>query len=476
MALQHTHTRTRGALVLMLAAMLVGASACGSSQDTTPTNALAEQGSRDDAARVVSGPLSDTLDEEAEENAQNTSTETHDQDDHGTADHGTADSRDRLDAAMLAALAGETERAKRDLKALTSNQEVGAYALYNLGVIAFSEGKTQQAEDYIRQSLDKDPAFGPGTVATVRRMLHAGQTSEAQAFVNQQLQKSENAPGVRAANLFVKLHQQDYQGVIDDTRSILIDEPTNIDAHYALSMAYLALGRVELAGYILREARKRDDNRADLYVGLGKIAITDGNEEEARRHWNEALDRNPHYPEATVAISALDLKKMEYERVVEALEPLVKDLPDYVDAWLNYGSGLKGVGKSNEAKAAFEKALALDPQSAAASFNLGILYLDVNDFEGLDQKTRMETALTWFEKYRALSKSIGAEDPVTSYEQFARQEIQMQEELERQAREEEERKRRREEQQKEGSKDDDSSDDGWDDDGWGDDDGWDDDW
>src|SRR5699024_9101004 len=193
-----TSMRTRGALAFMLAAMLVGASACGGGQETSRTNALADQSARADTARVVSGPISDTLDDEdADQDAPDEAPEPA-----ASKDGDAPDSRDRLDAAMLAALAGETDRAKRELKGLTSDDEVGAYALYNLGVIAFSEGKTKQADDYIRQSVDKDPAFGPGTVAIVREMLHAGQTSEAQAFVREQLQKSDNASGVRAAELF----------------------------------------------------------------------------------------------------------------------------------------------------------------------------------------------------------------------------------------------------------------------------------
>jgi len=469
--------RLRGALVLSLATILVSSAACGGTQETEKRSAFETAPSRAETARVVSGPIAEGGGQDQNEKAEDAPAAPKQKND---AD-GTPDNRDHLDAAIAAAVDGDTGRAKRDFKALTQDPELGAYALYNLGVIAFSEGDAKQADKYIRQSLEKDPAFGPAAVATVRSYLHAGQVSEAEAFLRTQLQKSDNASGIRAAGLFVQLHQRDFQGVIRDTRSILIDEPTNLDAHYALAMAYLSLGRVELAEYILREARKRDDHRADIYVGLGKVALEAGNEEEARRQWVEALDRNPNYPEAIVAISALDLKKMEYERVVESLEPVVKDLPEYVDAWLNYGSGLKGVGKPQEAKKAFEKALELDPRSAAASFNLGILYLDVNNFEDLEQKERMETALSWFQKYRGLVGSVSSSDPVTSYEKFAHQEIQMQEELARQAREEEERKRRREEEkakkEEKGSGTDSGGDsDGWDGDGWGDDDGWDDDW
>lgn len=471
--------RSRALLTLCAAGLLAGSIGCGASQDSDRKNAFDDGASQEQAASAVPRTLGDMpsdYDEEAEPEAvEEPAAEGTDKE---------LDTQDRLEAAIEAASKGDPERAKRDLRALTDDEEFGAYARYNLGVLAYADGDRNRAQKYIQEALDFDPKFGPAATAIVRQLLMEEKVAEAESFVREQLDKSDNASGIRAAALLVKLHKEDYQGVIADTRSILIDEPTNLDAHYALSVANLALGRVELAEYIMREARKRDDKRADIYFGLGKIALAEGNETEARRHWREALERNPNYPEAIVAISALDLKKMEYQDVVSALEPLVADVPEYVDAWLNYGSGLKGIGKTKEAKTAFETAIELDPRSEGAAFNMGILYLDINDFDDLEQKERMETALEWFQNYRDLAGQIDDDDPVTAYEKFAHMEIEVQEEFARQAKEEEERKRRRAEAEAEAAAkkeagedvDDSDDDDDWgDDDGW-DDDGWDDDW
>lgn len=464
--------RSRTLLMLCAGGLLAGSIGCGASQDSDRTNAFDDAPAREQTAAVVPHALGETT-SEVDESAEASEAPAK-----KTDEREAVDTQDRLEAAIEAAAKGDPGRAKRDLKALTDDEEFGAYARYNLGVLAYAEGDQSRAKKYIREALEFDPSFGPAATAIVRELLVEGKVNEAETFVREQLAKSDNASGVRAAALFVKLHKENYQGVIDDTRSILIDEPTNLDAHYALSMANLALGRVQLAEYIMREAQKRDDGRADIYFGLGKIALAGGDEEAARRQWRQALETNPDYPEAIVAISALDLKKMNYQEVVDALEPLIAEMPTYVDAWLNYGSGLKGIGKSEEAKAAFEKALDLDPRSAGAAFNMGILYLDINDFDNLEQKARMEKALEWFQTYRDFAGSVDEDDPVTAYEQFARTEIEIQEELARLAKEDEERRRRRAEAEaeaaaKEAEGGDDSVDD--DDDGWGDDD-WDDDW
>lgn len=382
------------------------------------------------------------------------------------------DPRTRLDQALKDATQGGQKSAARELKSLTKDPEWGAYALYNLGVLAYQDGDVKKADDYIDQALQADPAFGAAAVAKVRQYLYSNDVAGARSFVQKQLAASGNAPGIRTADLYVALAQKDYQKVIRDTRAILIEDPANLDAYYALAMANLSLGRTELADYILKQANDREPNRADMLYGLGLVAMEVGDREEARRDFQKAVAINPSYPEAKVALSELQLRKMEYQAVVDALEPVTKDIPSYVDAWVNYGSGLKGTGKSADAKKAFEKALELDPRSEKATFNIGILYLDVADFEGLEYKERLNTALEWFNKYRALAGTISESDPVTAYENFIQQEVEMQEELERQDREAEERRLRREAEKKAGDDKKDGGDGDWDDNGddWGDDD------
>lgn len=351
--------------------------------------------------------------------------------------------RDLLDAALSAAADGDTDRALRGFQALEGHAEYGPYAQYNLGVLAFARGEREQARRYFHAALDARPGFGPAMVALVRESIYADRNDEAQRFIDTQRTASNNAPGVRAAALFLKLDAGDYRGVITDTRSVLIDEPANLDAHYALAMANLHLGRVELADYVLQAALRRDANRADIHYGLGRVAMERGRDEEARAHFEKAVELNELYPEANVDLASLQLKKLEYADVVVALEPVTQAVPEFVHAWINLGSGLKGIGKVDEAKLAFQRALELDPTNASAAFNMGILYLDVTHFEELEQLARMEEALRWFSTYRDLAERVTVDDPVHGYEQFVRDEIQMQEDLARQAAEDEERARLR---------------------------------
>lgn len=360
-----------------------------------------------------------------------------------SADSASTTSLDSLEDALKAAAEGDREGAQSQLRRLVNDPEAGPYARYNLGVFAYERGERDAARRFFEDALKDKPGFGPAVTALVRERLASGDVAGAEALIASQKQASENGAGVRAAELFVTLYRGDFPGVIRSTRAVLIDDPGNLEAHYALAMAYLASDRVELADYVLQQALRRDANRADIHYGLGRVAMERGRNDDARRHFEAALALSPNYPEANVDLSTLQLSKMEYAEVVAGLEPVVRNVPEYVSAWVNLGSGYKGMRRYAEAKAAFEKALALDPRRAAAAFNLGILYLDVQKFEDLDQLARMEQAMAWFKTYRELAGTVRSDDPVNAYERFVGEEIQMQEDLARQAAEDAERAQRR---------------------------------
>lgn len=56
---------------------------------------------------------------------------------------------------------------------------------------------------------------------------------------------------------------------------------------------------------------------------------------------------------------------------LDKAEALYRKLPQFAESWNNLGVILKQMGKNEEAKAAFEKALSMDPKMAEAALNLG---------------------------------------------------------------------------------------------------------
>lgn len=393
--------------------------------------------------------------------------------------------RAEFEAALRMVRSAEYDSARRELQRFASHEDFGAWAQYNIGVIAFQQGDADEAQRLFRRALEMDPGHGPAATALVRGMLRDGDVAGAQRLIDAQLQASESAPGIRAAGLFIGLERGQYQQVIEDARSVFIDEPGNLDAHYALAMAQAELGRTQLANYVLRQGLRRDGNRADFYYGLGHLALEEGNDQLARTYLGRALTLQPRFPEANLDMGYLHMLTQAYDEAAEAFGTVTELVPNWAEAWLSLGNAYKGQQRYEEAHSAFERAAELDPQYAAPYYNLGILYLDVQGFRELELMARLEEAVSYFERYKEMKgASLSEDDPVHAYEEYARNEIQIQIDLANPPEEEtwDDGGWDEEGGSEEGASD--GSEDEWGDD-WGDeggsddsssDDGWDDDW
>ena len=69
----------------------------------------------------------------------------------------------------------------------------------------------------------------------------------------------------------------------------------------------------------------------------------------------------------------------KYDAAIEKLKLATQLLPKTAQAWNHLGLALQEAGRPNEAIAAYERALQLDRNLAAARFNLGVLHLEQND-------------------------------------------------------------------------------------------------
>jgi serine/threonine-protein kinase len=94
--------------------------------------------------------------------------------------------------------------------------------------------------------------------------------------------------------------------------------------------------------------------------------------------FEQAIARDPGYARAHAQLgAALDVKgdylglRAISEHAVAALERALELRPDFADAWRQKGAALITLGRDEEALAAFDRALALDPTQGAAHSGIG---------------------------------------------------------------------------------------------------------
>lgn len=320
-----------------------------------------------------------------------------------------------FERAMRAAQSGRASTARTEFETLLGDETFGGLAAYNLGVLAQSEGALSEATRYYDQALTNDPTLGAALMALIRIELSQNDFDGANLAYQRSLSRSQNHTSIRAAGLLIALHRGNFEAVIREARTILIQDESNIDAHYALSSAYHGLGQTELARLVLGEALRREPDRADLHLLQADIQMEQGSDVAAIQSLRDALNVDPNFVEALNNLGVLLHRARNDREAIRHLESAIQLRPDFAEAYLNLSNAYKGAGQLVEAEQALRRALEVRPSLGQAYFGLGLLYLDT-EFPGMTRTERLQAAVDNLNQYRNQMRSaIPRNDPAEEY-------------------------------------------------------------
>jgi protein O-GlcNAc transferase len=94
---------------------------------------------------------------------------------------------------------------------------------------------------------------------------------------------------------------------------------------------------------------------------------------EAEQLYRQLIAALPLSPEPRHMLGVLRLQQGRNSEALELIGAALKINPRNADMMANYGSALKGLGRFDEAIAAYEKALAIRPDFAGALYNRALL-------------------------------------------------------------------------------------------------------
>ena len=97
--------------------------------------------------------------------------------------------------------------------------------------------------------------------------------------------------------------------------------------------------------------------------------------QEARRHFEKALEKYAKFPQALRALALLDLAEQQPERAEKHLQSAVEIDPAYADGHFTLSHVLNELGRHREALDAAQKAIALRPNMWQAQYQRGVAAL-----------------------------------------------------------------------------------------------------
>jgi tetratricopeptide (TPR) repeat protein len=271
--------------------------------------------------------------------------------------------REQVDSARRLLEDGRTQEATEVLEALLTGRPNHAVALSLLGAARMELGQTDAAADAFARALSADPGLPEAHLGRAEACAAQGRDDQATAAFRAALGLASGDRGVlhhayRGLGLTYR-RGGDLDKAIRELRKAVAEDPADGVALGALGEALLADDDVsddEAARYLGR-AESAAESWPTAWIGLGELALRNGDAERAGAHFERAASMAAEHPLA----NAVPMREAKLR------------------ALMGLGDAALIAGRADESNRFFLQALELDPRSAAVHARLGDVHRHVGN-------------------------------------------------------------------------------------------------
>lgn len=268
--------------------------------------------------------------------------------------------------------------AVRVLEKVILEQPDNAYSHFNLGVGYQRMGNYKAAERSFQNAVTKDASLSRAWVYLGAIESERGNPSGAIQRYRQGIEAAPRDAELRVALIGALRAAGKPDEAIAEGKSALAVLANSFDIYNNMGLAYVDKGELGLAQFMYQKAMTlpEGDKNAYLQCNLGWVYYLRGERYVAIARLKKAVELDPKLLPALLYLSRLYMEDHNYADSLPLLETAVKVAPESASVQQALGLALRGSGRFEEAKKAYEKALTLDPMSPDPHFNLGVLYGD----------------------------------------------------------------------------------------------------
>ena len=234
-----------------------------------------------------------------------------------------------------------------------------------------AEGRSRDAAPLLEQAL----GAGAGSGAAWRMLgdirLVAGDVAGAQAAYDRMLAAALPDPQLRPSAL--DLAEGRLAAARDTLRARLAREPANLAAAHLLGEVLAREGDLATAEPLLANVVAAAPGLHLARLAYALVLQRVGKPAQALATLGPLLQHEPRHLRGRMAKAALLTELGDYAGAAEATAAVLADIADQPHGWLVHGAGLRTLGRTDEAIAAWRRALELDPGCAEAWWSLANL-------------------------------------------------------------------------------------------------------
>lgn len=233
-------------------------------------------------------------------------------------------------------------------------------ARYNLGLIAFRQGKLRDAVDWLQ--AEKEFASTSDLELELGRVYaKLGEPDSARMAYEASIRLDSTN-----STAYMWLGQlQEELGEMDEALRLskvgLSKQPDHIDYQYIVGSLLFRTGEIEQAAEYLRPVAAARPWHHGAQFNMGQVLMRQGKEEEAK----------PYFAQA-------DSAQQVQQKIAEAEREIGRE-PDKIKPWVDLALLLRRIGETDKAIESFKVATAIDPWNMHLQNNLALLLMENGD-------------------------------------------------------------------------------------------------
>ena len=279
---------------------------------------------------------------------------------------------------------GKLQEADRHYRAILKIKPKHPDANHNMGILAVSFGKIQEALPFFKIALETNSNNPKYWLSCIDTLIKLNLITDAKAVFDEAKSKFIKGDGFeQIEKRLIGLEKGlEVNVAFNKSKEPPEDQLQNLIKLHTQGLFQKALVQcLELLKYFPESFK--------LYNIIGATNKDQGKLDEAIESFNKALLLNPDYAEAHNNMGIVLQDQGKLEKAIGAYKKAVVIEPDFAEAYNNMGTALKEQGKLDKAIVSYSKALAIKPDYAKAHNNLGI---------ALKKKGKLVEAIEAFKK------------------------------------------------------------------------------
>jgi putative PEP-CTERM system TPR-repeat lipoprotein len=296
-----------------------------------------------------------------------------------------------LEKAFLEIGMSKFDAAKADLDAARKITPGSLMVIYTQALLDFNQGSYAAAQDSLQKILKAAPEHMPSILLAASVELKLGSLQQAEQHLRKYLEANPNDVYARK-----QLAQTLLKGAqpVDAAAALApaLKEPTQDPQLLALAGESALKARdFDKASAYFEKASSLAPKVAALHTSLGLSRLGQGDRDKGVSELELAATIDPKSPNAGIALVQAELGLKRYDRALAAVQALEKQQPDNAEVQNLKGLVYVSKGDRAAARAAFDKAVTLQPSYFAAVSNLA--RMDLQDKQPEVAKKRFEAVL-----------------------------------------------------------------------------------